>query len=91
MLALSLLAVPGLADENTGQFEPLSPEFLVWQEEQELPSAKNGGASDIYPEGHVPFPVDLSCLAGNPPVEASLYPNRNASSLPSKYDLRSVN
>ena len=97
LLILTLGLIPGFADsDRDSQFEALSPEFLKWQAEHEddstLPSSKNALPSANYPGGHVPFPVDLSHLAKNPPIEDdSPIPNRKDSTPPSKYDLRNVN
>ena len=96
LLIVTLGLIPGFSyADDEGHFEALSPEFLKWQAEQEaesnLPSSKNASPSEKYPGGYVPFPVDLSHLAKNPPVEDdSPVPNRKDSTLPAKYDLRNV-
>lgn len=90
MLVLSMLVLPGFAEDNEPEFEALSPEFLRWQEEQNLPSSNNTINDGLHQAGYIPFPVDLSHLADNPPDESSPYPNRKASSLPSAFDLRNV-
>lgn len=96
LLILSLLVLPVTADDDAPEFEPLSPEFLRWQEEHsndsQLPSSKSDLPSGKTQAGYVPSPVNLSHLADNPPVEdSSPYPSRKADTLPSKYDLRNVN
>ena len=47
------------AHSQDGTFEALSPKFLEWQ------AKHNDNTSD----GLIPFPVDLSYLADNPPDE----------------------
>ena len=92
LLVMSVSAMQVFA-EDEGQFEALSPEFLEWQSEQEADESESGlpSSKNAMPGGHIPFPVDLSHLAKNPPAEeSSPYPSRKAASIPSKYDLRDV-
>ena len=93
-LIVMAFAVCSWADEYGGGFEALSPEFLKWRAEQEessTPSTKNALPSGEYPSGYVPFPVDLSHLADNPPIENdSPIATKKDSALPTTYDLRSV-
>ena len=94
LLIMTLVFLPAFADDE-GYFEELSPEFLKWQSEHEaesdLPSSKNALPGENDSGGYIPFPVDLSHLAENPPVETSQFPNRKDSTLPSAFDLRNVN
>ena len=93
LLLLTLGLIPGFADDE-GEIEPLSPAFLEWQSKKEsesdLPSSKNAMPGENDSGGYIPFPVDLSHLAENPPDESSPYPNRKASTLPDAFDLRNV-
>ena len=93
LLLLTLGLIPGFADDE-GEIEPLSPAFLEWQSKKEsesdLPSSKNAMPGENDSGGYIPFPVDLSHLAENPPDESSPYPNRKASTLPEAFDLRNV-
>ena len=66
---------------------PLSKEFLEWRES--LNEDKVSTKQDKYPNGYVPFPVDLSYLAKNPPREDSDSRVRPLA-IPDKYDLRNV-
>lgn len=94
LLIMTLFLIPAFSDDE-GYFEELSPEFLQWQAEHEaesiLPTSKNALPGENYSGGYIPFPVDLSHLAENPPVETSQFPNRKDSTLPSAFDLRDVN
>lgn len=94
LLIMTLFFLPAFADDE-GHFEALSPEFLEWQSEHEsesdLPSSKNAMPGENDSGGYIPFPVDLSHLAENPPVETSQFPNRKDSALPTAFDLRNVN
>ena len=85
MLIFSCLISPVYAQSSSeeGSFAPLSPEYLEWQKNH---SGDNNG-------GYIPFPVDLSHLADNPPVEVddSPFHNDKAGSIPSTFDLRNVN
>ena len=97
LLLLTLGLIPGFADDEGG-LKPLSPAFLEWQSKQtkqkaesNLPALKNALPSENDSDGYIPFPVDLSHLAENPPVEeVSPYRNKKASTLPSTFDLRNV-
>ncbi len=93
LLILTLGLVPGFADDE-GEIRPLSPAFLEWQSKKEsesdLPSSKNAMPGENDSGGYIPFPVDLSHLAENPPDESSPYPNRKDSALPEAFDLRNV-
>ena len=93
LLILTLGLVPGFADDE-GEIKPLSPEFLEWQSKKEAgsnsPSQKNALPGEYDLNGYIPFPVDLSHLAENPPDESSPYPNRKDSALPTAFDLRNV-
>lgn len=107
MLVIMILSAvsSGFADEDSdseGSFAPPSQEFLDWQKEQaETKQESSSGipivqstASSEHPNGYIPIPVDLSHLASNPPVEnpgKSPVANMKADSLPSAFDLRSVN
>ncbi|MBQ7561348.1 MAG: putative Ig domain-containing protein [Synergistaceae bacterium] len=66
---------------------PLSKEFLEWRES--LNKDKVSTKQDKFPNGYVPFPVDLSYLADNPPREDSDGKVKTLS-IPETYDLRSV-
>lgn len=102
-LMISFCAVStSFADDSEGSFAPPSQEFLDWQKEQaETKQESSSGipivqstASSEHPNGYIPIPVDLSHLASNPPVEnsgKSPVANMKADSLPSAFDLRSVN
>ena len=67
---------------------PLSPEFLEWRES--LNENKVSTKQDKYPNGCVPFPIDLSYLADDPPREDS-GKTVKALDIPEAYDLRDVN
>ena len=84
---LVMLIVPcaWASEPEPGNFAPLSPEFLEWQERHK--------DSDDY-TGYIPIPVDLSHLADNPPIEVPEDPDNpimKATTLPATYDLRNVN
>ena len=64
---------------------PFSQEFLEWRDS--LNENKLSTKQDKYPNGYVPFPVDLSYLADNPPRSKEL--SKNAT-IPTKYDLRNI-
>lgn len=66
---------------------PLSKEFLEWRES--LNENKVSTKQDKFPNGYVPFPVDLSYLADNPPREDS-DGKVKALAIPATYDLRNV-
>ena len=94
LLILTLGLIPGFADDE-GALEPLSPAFLEWRSKHEaesnLPASRKALSSENYTDGYIPFPVDLSHLAENPPVEeTSLLRLRKDTTLPSKFDLRNV-
>ena len=98
MLILSFALPPGFATEIEGKIEPLSPEFLEWQEKQQTysnekitRSVSNFDSSASY-SGYIPFPVDLSHLVNNPPNENYSNGERitKAGEIPATYDLRNV-
>ena len=103
MLILIFALPPGLAEELIkAEIQPLSPEFLKWQakQEQKLQNSANEKLQTALPTdstsyfgGYIPFPVDLSHLANNPPVENYSNGERltKAETIPSTYDLRNVN
>ena len=95
-VALVLLTFgTGMAEKP--QFEPLSPRYLEWLEKQKSSSSsksltKSGTAQTRY-NGYIPFHIDLSHLAKNPPIENSASNSKKltkATSIPTKYDLRDV-
>ena len=97
-VALVLLTFgTGMADEP--MFEPLSPRYLEWLEKQQSSSSskslmKSGSAqTQSQYNGYIPFHIDLSHLAKNPPVEISDSNSKKltkAASIPTTYDLRNV-
>ena len=80
-----VFSVSAFAEEELTE-APLSNEFIEWQAGND--GEKNKG-------GIIPFPVNMSHLAENPPLEISsrnpLIPNVKATTIPSYYDLRDVN
>ena len=82
------------AKENDFTIEPLSPAFLKWNEEHSR-SGNNGliragNSGGHRATGYIPFPVDLSHLKNNPPVETASTRLRAATTIPSTYDLRTL-
>lgn len=105
MLVILILSAvsTGFADngsDSEGNFAPISPEFLKWQEEHEqqeqeyssgIPTMYSTPSSE-HPDGYIPIPVDFSHLADNPPkydTDSPVYTVR-ADALPLTFDLRSV-
>lgn len=98
ILSVVLMNVSGFAEEsNEPKVEPFSPAYLKWLEEHKNDSNllrnNKSTANTEYPGGYIPFHIDLSHLADNPPIEVDDSPIRNkkATTLPAKYDLRNVN
>ncbi|MBQ9389706.1 MAG: putative Ig domain-containing protein, partial [Synergistaceae bacterium] len=98
ILSVILMNVSGFAEEsNEPKVEPFSPAYLKWLEEHQNDSVflrdKKSTANTEYPGGYIPFHIDLSHLADNPPIEVDDSPIRNkkATTIPAKYDLRNVN
>ena len=108
MILLNLSAVPSFSDD--GVCAPLSPAFLEWQRKflsKDLESETDTEEISYIPNdkslpddnkssycGEIPFPVDLSYLADNPPIEnisgleALHVFNNGAGASDTKYDLR---
>ncbi|MBQ7543345.1 MAG: putative Ig domain-containing protein [Synergistaceae bacterium] len=108
MLAISFFTAPSYSEEEMRKpvTAPLSPRFLEWQAKQlnsgkrsadaspaSSPLVSNNALTGEDYSGYVPFPVDLSYLADNPPDEnfGLFAPNYKASASDTKYDLRSSN
>lgn len=86
LLVMFMFSCAWASEEVAGEILPFSQEFLKWQEEQD----RNPDSADHT--GIIPFPVDLTHLADNPPQPVYQdVPDRKASTLPAKYDLRSYN
>ena len=105
-LSLFIFMLPALATAEEPELEPLSPEFLEWQSQNEaasnqklMRSTSNSEANNNeFPAGYVPVPVNLPNLLDNPPDEqaelnSSGGPGKisRAATIPSTYDLRNVN
>ena len=86
VLAVSFSALPAFPEEELVLTEaPLSPAYLQWLKDRENGDLEKWG-------GRIPFPADFSHLADNPPDESLGQGERKfrATSIPTKYDLRSV-
>ncbi len=89
--AFSVLPPSAQAASERPVMAPLSPAFLEWQAGLKSGKSKlnlDKSSPNSRNNGYIPFPVDLSYLADNPPREISRYDK--ASSIPAKYDLRDV-
>ena len=95
---LLLFTVSAFADDvGEPTFEPYSPAYLEWLKQHEndssSPQLLRSGAGETHNNGYIPFHIDLSHLADNPPIETndSPVPLLKDTAIPSKYDLRDVN
>lgn len=93
-VALVLLTFgTAMADEPV--FEPLSPRYLEWLEQHQNDSSSSrlmkSGTDQTESNGYIPFHIDLSHLAKNPPREILEPGLTKSNAIPTKYDLRDVN